>query len=186
MSKEEAKQEEEIKAEEKEVKPAETNADVKATEDKQAASVKKVPEKKEVKKKASGKKAFDRNELKIGRRKVAISRTKMVKGSGVITINKKPLEQYFTKNTDQNKIKQPLIILGLEKEYDIHANVRGGGSTGQAEAVRMAVARCLKEVSPEYQKKMREAGFLTRDSRMVERKKYGLHKARRASQFSKR
>jgi len=125
-------------------------------------------------------------EIFVGRRKVAIARIKLVKGSGVITVNKKPLEEFFKKPADVRKVRQPLELTGLIKEYDVKVNVQGGGNTGQAEATRMSIARALDIASPEHHKQLRDAGFLTRDSRMVERKKYGLHKARRASQFSKR
>ncbi|MES0490831.1 MAG: 30S ribosomal protein S9 [Leptospirales bacterium] len=125
-------------------------------------------------------------EIFTGRRKNAVARVKMVKGSGIITVNKKPLEEFFKKPADVRKVRQPLELTGFTKTYDIKINVHGGGNTGQAEAARMGISRSLDEASPEHHKQLRDAGFLTRDSRMVERKKYGLHKARRASQFSKR
>ncbi len=136
------------------------------------------------KKAASEKKGNEK--LHTGRRKKSISRVKITKGQGSITVNKKPVEQFFSKSSDVNKVIQPLKLLGIEKEYDVLATVKGGGTTGQAEAIRMGLARSLKEFNEEFHKKLREAGYLTRDSRMVERKKYGLHKARRATQFSKR
>jgi len=135
---------------------------------------------------ASGEDQKKVRELFTGRRKVSISRAKLLKGSGKITVNKKPIEEYFSKKGDVYKVFQPLILVGVGKDFDVFANVKGGGSTGQAEAVRLSISRALKEMDIEYHKKLREAGMLTRDSRMVERKKYGLHKARRASQFSKR
>jgi len=121
-----------------------------------------------------------------GRRKESVSRTKLVKGTGEVTINGKKLTEYFKRSVDQYKVKQPLVLLGLEKDFDIHANVYGGGTTGQSEAIRLSISRSLQKINPEYHKKLKEYSLLTRDSRMVERKKYGLHKARRASQFSKR
>jgi len=134
----------------------------------------------------AGKKGNDNARITTGRRKVSIARTKLVSGKGVFTVNKKPIADYFRRSVDVHKVMQPLKVLGLEGSYDVKVNVSGGGTSGQAEAIRMGIARSLKEINPEYHKKMREEGFLTRDSRMVERKKYGLHKARRASQFSKR
>lgn len=121
-----------------------------------------------------------------GRRKTSISRVKLTKGEGEFVVNRKPVDKFFSKESDVSKALQPLKLLGIEKDYNILATVKGGGTTGQAEAIRMGLSRSLKEMSDEFHKKLREAGFLTRDSRMVERKKYGLHKARRASQFSKR
>ena len=130
--------------------------------------------------KASGAKLY------TGRRKLSISRVKLIQGSGKVFVNKKPVDQFFSKKGDINKVLQPLNLLGVEAQFDVHANVKGGGTSGQAEAVRLGISRGLKLLDDAYHKKLREAGFLTRDSRMVERKKYGLHKARRATQFSKR
>ncbi|MDH4199857.1 MAG: 30S ribosomal protein S9 [Spirochaetia bacterium] len=124
--------------------------------------------------------------LFTGRRKEAVSRVKVVKGSGKIVINGRSIENYFPRSVDQTKVKQALTLLGIEKEYDVHVNVYGGGTTGQSEAIRLGIARSIHLASPEYHSKLKEHSLLTRDSRMVERKKYGLHKARRASQFSKR
>jgi small subunit ribosomal protein S9 len=135
------------------------------------------------------KKPSKRPEVKLmftGRRKESVSRAKLVKGKGEVTINGKPLNEYFKRSVDQYKVRQPLVLLGLEKEFDIFANVYGGGTTGQSEAIRLSVSRSLDKMSPDHHKKLKEYSLLTRDSRMVERKKYGLHKARRASQFSKR
>ncbi len=125
-------------------------------------------------------------DLFTGRRKRAIARVKLVNGSGKYMVNKKEVDVYFGRKTLAHMTKQPLVTTGNEGNYDVHANVRGGGPSSQAEAIRLAVARCLQVVDEKSHKKLREAGFLTRDSRMVERKKYGLHKARRAPQFSKR
>ena len=124
--------------------------------------------------------------LFTGRRKESVSRVKVVKGNGVITINGRTLENYFPRSVDRTKVKQPLTLLGIEKEFDVHASVYGGGTTGQSEAIRLGISRAIHLASPEYHSKLKEQKLLTRDSRMVERKKYGLHKARRASQFSKR
>jgi|GEM_PF-328427 len=135
------------------------------------------------------KKPSKRPEVKImftGRRKESVSRAKLVKGKGEITINGKALNEYFKRSVDQFKVRQPLVLLGLDKEFDVFANVHGGGTTGQAEAIRLSISRSLDKMNPDHHKKLKEQSLLTRDSRMVERKKYGLHKARRASQFSKR
>ncbi|MDH4263631.1 MAG: 30S ribosomal protein S9 [Spirochaetia bacterium] len=135
------------------------------------------------------KKPSKRPEVKLmftGRRKESVSRAKLVKGKGEVTINGKTLNEYFKRSVDQYKVKQPLVLLGLDKEFDVFANVHGGGTTGQSEAIRLSISRSLDKMNPAYHQKLKEFSLLTRDSRMVERKKYGLHKARRASQFSKR
>jgi small subunit ribosomal protein S9 len=122
----------------------------------------------------------------IGRRKAAVARIYMSEGKGNITINKRELENYFTLPTFQYVVKQPLLLLGLEGSYDVKVNLNGGGYKGQAEALRLAIARALVEVNPEYKKQLRDAGFMTRDPREVERKKPGRPKARKRFQFSKR
>ena len=126
--------------------------------------------------------------INTGRRKSSVARVRVVEnGKGVITINKKPLEEYFGLGTLQYIVKQPLMLLGLEEKVDVIVNVQGGGLTGQAGAIRHAIARGLVEVNEEaYKAELKKAGFLTRDARQKERKKYGLKKARKASQFSKR
>jgi len=128
-----------------------------------------------------------RDVITIGRRKESVSRVKLIPGGkGEFTVNGKPLDQYFSRKIDAAKALQPFKILGIENTFNGKINVRGGGITGQAEAVRLGVARWLKKDNEAHHKPLKEAGLLTRDSRMVERKKYGLHKARRATQFSKR
>jgi small subunit ribosomal protein S9 len=122
----------------------------------------------------------------IGRRKTAVARIYIKPGNGVITINQKALNDYFTLETLQTIVKQPLVLLSEAENYDIYVNVNGGGINGQAEAVRMAIARALVELNPESRPSLKKEKFLTRDSRMVERKKYGRRKARRRFQFSKR
>ncbi len=127
-------------------------------------------------------------DLFTGRRKTSVARVKLIKGSGKITVNKKPVSEYFGRSDHQDLVTEPFRILSIqwENEYDVIASVRGGGITGQAEAVRLGLSRCLDVVAENYHVPLRKAGLLTRDPRMVERKKFGLHKARRASQFSKR
>lgn len=122
----------------------------------------------------------------IGRRKAAIARVYMSEGQGKITINKRNLEEYFTLPTLQYVVKQPLNLLELAGNYDIKVNLDGGGYKGQAEALRLAIARALVKVNPEYKSELRAAGFITRDPREVERKKPGQPKARKQFQFSKR
>ncbi|MDH5721360.1 MAG: 30S ribosomal protein S9 [Spirochaetia bacterium] len=132
------------------------------------------------------KKAVADSKLFTGRRKKSIARVKVVEGVGKVTINKRPLEEYFGRKSYHYVIFEPFKLVGAENKYDIIANVKGGGVTGQAEAIRLGVSRFLDKEDSSYHKLLRSGGFLTRDSRMVERKKYGLHKARRATQFSKR
>jgi len=122
----------------------------------------------------------------IGRRKAAVARIYMSEGTGIVTINKRELENYFTLPTFQYVVKQPLLLLGLEGSYDVKVNLDGGGYKGQAEALRLAIARALVKINPEYKKQLRDAGFMTRDPREVERKKPGRPKARKRFQFSKR
>ena len=122
----------------------------------------------------------------IGRRKSAVARVYMTEGTGKITINKVELEKYFPSAILQYVVKQPLELLQVAEKYDIKANLDGGGFTGQSQALRMAIARALVKANEEDKKKLKDAGFLTRDSREVERKKPGQPKARRRFQFSKR
>ena len=125
----------------------------------------------------------------VGRRKTSVARCffRPAAGNGSLTINNRSLEEFFPVDVHQIKVMQPFAALQLSaKEYDIKVNVRGGGMTGQAEAVRMAFARALVEVDAENKPTLRANGFVTRDSRMVERKKYGQPKARKKTQFSKR
>ncbi len=123
---------------------------------------------------------------KIGRRKTAVARIYVSKGKGNITVNKKDLASYFTTAPLQYKVNQPLILTENEKNFDIKVNVYGGGITGQAEAVRLAISRAMCEVNEENRTILKPEGLLTRDPRMVERKKFGQKKARKKFQFSKR
>ena len=122
----------------------------------------------------------------IGRRKSAVARVYLTEGTGKIVINKVELEKYFPSAILQYVVKQPLSLLELEGKYDIKANLDGGGFTGQSQALRLAIARALVKINAEEKKALKDAGFLTRDSRVVERKKPGQPKARRHFQFSKR
>ena len=123
---------------------------------------------------------------KIGRRKTAVARVYLSKGEGNITINKKDLNDYFTTGTLQYKVKQPLMLTENEGNFDVKVNVFGGGITGQAEAVRLAISRAMCELDAENRGILKPEGLLTRDPRMVERKKFGQKKARKKFQFSKR
>ena len=122
----------------------------------------------------------------IGRRKSAVARVYVTPGKGNIVINNRPIEEYFTTDILQYVVKQPLSLLGLVGSYDIKANLDGGGFTGQAEALRLGIARALVEINPENRPQLKQAGFMTRDPREVERKKPGRPKARKRFQFSKR
>ncbi|MEZ2415997.1 30S ribosomal protein S9 [Muriicola sp. E247] len=123
---------------------------------------------------------------KIGRRKTAVARVYLSKGKGAITINKKDLNEYFPTATLQYKVKQPFALTNNEDSYDVSVNVYGGGITGQAEAIRLALSRALCEIDAEHRLALKPEGLLTRDPRMVERKKFGQKKARKKFQFSKR
>ena len=123
---------------------------------------------------------------KIGRRKTAVARVYVSEGTGVITVNKKEFATYFPTATLQYKVMQPMSMTENASNFDVKVNVYGGGVTGQAEAVRMAIARAMCEVNAENRGVLKPEGLLTRDPRMKERKKPGLRKARRAPQFSKR
>ena len=122
----------------------------------------------------------------IGRRKTSVARIYLQPGKGEITVNNKEIADYFPVDIMQIIVKQPLQTVDADGKYDIKINVDGGGVKGQAEAVRLAIARALCEIDGEYRGPLKKEGFLTRDSRMVERKKYGRRKARRRFQFSKR
>ena len=122
----------------------------------------------------------------IGRRKSSVARVYLTEGTGKIVINKRELDKYFPSGILQYVVKQPLQLLGVEEKYDIKANLDGGGFTGQSQALRMAIARALVKINAEDKKTLKTQGFLTRDSREVERKKPGQPKARRRFQFSKR
>ncbi len=123
---------------------------------------------------------------KIGRRKTAVARVYISKGKGAITINKKDLAEYFPTATLQYKVKQPFALTNNEDSFDVKVNVYGGGITGQAEAIRLGISRALCEVDAEHRLALKPEGLLTRDPRMVERKKFGQKKARKKFQFSKR
>lgn len=122
----------------------------------------------------------------VGRRKAAIARVFVKEGTGVITINNRALENYFPNPILQYIVKQPLALLNVLEKYDIKVNLVGGGYTGQAEALRLGIARALVKINPEDKPALRQAGFVTRDPRSVERKKPGRPKARKRFQFSKR
>lgn len=122
----------------------------------------------------------------IGRRKTSVARIYMQPGKGKISINNKDMQVYFPVEIMQIIVKQPLTVVDVDGKYDIKVNVGGGGVKGQAEAVRLAIARALCEIDEEFRPPLKKEGFLTRDARMVERKKYGRKKARKKFQFSKR
>lgn len=122
----------------------------------------------------------------LGRRKAAVARVYIKAGSGKITINKKDLKEYFPHPLLQFVVKQPLATLSVEEKYDIQINLKGGGTKGQSEAARLGIARALVKINPEDKAALRAEGFMTRDARVVERKKPGQPKARKKFQFSKR
>lgn len=121
-----------------------------------------------------------------GRRKTSVARVRLIPGEGKVVINNRPLAEYFGKKTLEMIAKQPLVLTSNEGKYDVLAKVEGGGITGQAGAIRMGIARALLKADLGMRPALKRAGFLTRDPRMKERKKYGLKGARRAPQFSKR
>ncbi|WP_339706524.1 30S ribosomal protein S9 [uncultured Kriegella sp.] len=123
---------------------------------------------------------------KIGRRKTAVARVYVSQGNGSITINQRDINDYFPTATLQYKVKQPFSLTSNEEAYDVKVNVYGGGITGQAEAIRLALSRAMCEVDAENRLVLKPEGLLTRDPRMVERKKFGQKKARKKFQFSKR
>jgi small subunit ribosomal protein S9 len=123
---------------------------------------------------------------KIGRRKTAVARIYLSEGTGTIVVNKKDFKSYFTTSTLQYKVQQPLMLTENLTSYDIKVNVYGGGVTGQAEAIRLAITRALVAIDVEHKAVLKPEGLLTRDPRMVERKKFGQKKARKKFQFSKR
>jgi small subunit ribosomal protein S9 len=124
--------------------------------------------------------------LGTGRRKEAIARVRIAPGTGQWLINDRPLEKFFPNKVHQQLISEPLVTLGAEGQFDVVARVSGGGVSGQAGALRLGIARALTLVDPENRAALKRAGFLTRDARIKERKKYGLKKARKAPQYSKR
>ncbi|MBO5199454.1 MAG: 30S ribosomal protein S9 [Lachnospiraceae bacterium] len=121
-----------------------------------------------------------------GRRKSSIARVYLVPGTGKVTINKRDMDEYFGLETLKLIVRQPLVITETADKFDVLVNVRGGGFTGQAGAIRHGISRALLQADADYRPTLKKAGFLTRDPRMKERKKYGLKAARRAPQFSKR
>ena len=121
-----------------------------------------------------------------GRRKSSVARVRLIPGNGNITVNKKSLDEYLPQEIVKREVKRPFEIAGCEGKFDVIATVKGGGYTGQAGAVRHGISRALLQADPDYRPILKKAGFLTRDPRMKERKKYGLKAARRAPQFSKR
>jgi len=130
--------------------------------------------------------AADRPVQTVGRRKEAVVRVRLVPGTGQFKLNGRALEEYFPSKVSQQLVKEPLVTADRLEAYDVHANLKGGGITGQAGALRLAIARALVEVDPDHRPALKKAGFLTRDDRAVESKKYGLKKARKAPQYSKR
>ncbi|WP_408015938.1 30S ribosomal protein S9 [Rhodococcus chondri] len=129
---------------------------------------------------------IDRPIQTVGRRKEAVVRVRMVPGTGKFVLNGRTIEDYFPNKVHQQLVKSPLVTVERAESFDIHARLHGGGPSGQAGALRLAIARALIEVTPEDRPALKRAGFLTRDPRAVERKKYGLKKARKAPQYSKR
>ncbi len=121
-----------------------------------------------------------------GRRKTSVARVFIKKGSGAIVVNEKPLDEFFTRETGRMIVRQPLVVTNHEKTFDIKVNVVGGGESGQAGAVRHGITRALIDYDGQLKPTLSKAGLVTRDAREVERKKVGLHKARRRKQFSKR
>ncbi len=121
-----------------------------------------------------------------GRRKESVARVRIIPGNGNITINKRSIDEYFGREVLRTIVRQPLVLTNTDDKYDIIVNVHGGGTTGQAGAIRHGIARALVTIDEDLRGPLKKAGYLTRDSRMKERKKYGLKKARRAPQFSKR
>jgi len=122
----------------------------------------------------------------VGRRKEAIVRVRLVPGTGIFKLNGRTLENYFPNKVHQQLIREPFVTLEKDGQYDVIATLRGGGITGQAGALRLGIARSLINIEPDDRPALKKAGFLTRDARIKERKKYGLKKARKAPQYSKR
>lgn len=122
----------------------------------------------------------------VGRRKTSVARVYVKSGNGTVSVNHRDIKDYFPKATNRYVVNQPVNLLKVADRYDINVNVRGGGTTGQAGAIRLGIARALIKLDPTIRGELKKAGFLTRDARKVERKKYGLAGARRSYQFSKR
>ncbi len=121
-----------------------------------------------------------------GRRKRSIARVRLINGDGTITVNARPLEQHITSLVQRVRIVDPLRVAGVQASYNVVATVKGGGPSGQAGALRLGIARALLQIDPEWRSPLKKAGLLTRDPRVKERKKYGLRKARKRPQYSKR
>ena len=136
--------------------------------------------------KAAAKPVVTGKAIATGRRKEAIARVRIAPGTGQWRVNDRPLEKFFPNKVHQQLISEPFVTLGAEEQFDVIARVSGGGVTGQAGALRLGIARALTVVDPENRTTLKRAGFLTRDARIKERKKYGLKKARKAPQYSKR
>ncbi len=124
--------------------------------------------------------------IATGKRKSAVARVRLQAGSGVVTVNKKPVEDYMDRESSKMVVFQPLVLTGTIGKLDVYVNVMGGGKSGQAGAIRHGISRALLEVNPEFRQVLKKAGLLTRDSRVKERKKYGLRGARARFQYSKR
>jgi small subunit ribosomal protein S9 len=121
-----------------------------------------------------------------GRRKTSVARVRLMQGKGLITINSRSLQEYFGRETARMIVLQPFDVTQTGTSFDVDVNVKGGGSSGQAGAIRHGITRALMQVNPEFRPPLKKAGFVTRDPRAVERKKYGHHKARKRPQYSKR
>jgi small subunit ribosomal protein S9 len=122
----------------------------------------------------------------VGRRKHAIARVRMIPGSGVITVNHRPVDEYFGRATSRMVLRQPLVLTETEGRYDVYVNVHGGGLSGQADAIKHGISRALVRLNDAFRPALKKAGFMTRDSRAKERKKYGQPGARKRFQYSKR
>jgi len=122
----------------------------------------------------------------VGRRKTSVVRVRLYEGTGTFSLNDRALEDYFPSMAQRLRILEPMRAAGMDGRYDVHATLEGGGLNGQTDALRLGVARALCEINPEVRRTLKKAGMLSRDARAVERKKYGLRKARRAPQYTKR
>jgi len=123
---------------------------------------------------------------RTGKRKTAVARVRLLPGSGSVTVNNRSLDDYFGRPTSRMIVEQPLVLTETKGRYDVKVNVRGGGIAAQASAIRHGVTRALLEANPDFRPMLKKAGYITRDPRKVERKKYGRHKARKRPQYSKR
>lgn len=123
---------------------------------------------------------------RTGKRKTAVARVRLLPGNGSVTVNNRSLDDYFGRPTSRMIVEQPLVLTETKGQYDVKVNVRGGGIAAQASAIRHGVTRALLEANPDFRSMLKKAGYITRDPRKVERKKYGRHKARKRPQYSKR